>query len=338
MNQMPSIPSDFQLIEAARSGHDGAWQELIARHEPTIRNTVAQRSIVVRPSVTVALDGLRSSLPVHSAEGERAVRSFRPRAIAAVTDGHYGPARSHAVEDCIADDERLLADAFARLPEPWQTVLWHIHVEQQTAAEVSPLVGRTAIEVTQLLSTAERGLVDAYLHEYLRAADFDSATHEVVPLLGGYVRAVLPPHEQRLVDAHLDDDLAQTSRTDGCRHHGPDESRRLIGVARSVPQVLPAAIAPAITGVSVERHRAALGTATRAFGSAAMSADRSDRVRRAIVIGSAVAVLLALIGVVLLVRQPFDSDDSRTPDTMSTDARLGGPFGGVDAYALTGDS
>lgn len=337
MNDSPSLPSDCQLVGATRCGNDAAWQELMARHESAIRRAVAGSSRTVRRSITVALDGLRGSLSGHPAEGEKSVRAFRPRAIAAVTDGAFGPASFDSGIDLVDDDGRLLASAFARLPEPWQTVLWHIHVERQTAAEVSPLVGRSVIAVTELLSTAERGLVDAYLAEYLRAADLADESREIVPLLGGYLRGALAPHEQRIVEVHLHDDLAQAGGEDGIRHHAAGDSRRLMEVARSLPETLPPAIAPGITGMSVEHHREALGTATRAFGSAAMSADRSDRFRRAIVIGSAVAVLLALIGVAFLVRPPFDDDSDGSPTTSSHEWHRG-PFDRVDAYDVNGDS
>jgi len=312
MNGIPTLPSDRQLVDAARSGHDAAWDELMERHEPSIRSVLPQRGRNGQRFVSQALDDFRDTLDEPAApEGEEAIRAFRPRAIAAVTGGSYGPSSIEPTVERIADDRRLLATAFGRLPEPWQTVLWHTHVEQLTAAEVSPLVGRTVNEVTELLSTAERGLIDAYLLEYQEADDFDEKSAALIPLLGGYVRSSLPAHEQRLVEAHLADDAAgDVDPATGLRRHGADDSRRLIEVASSVPESLAPAIAPGITGMSVEAHRAALGTATRSFGTAAMSAERSDRVRRAVVVGSVIAVVLVLVGVAYLVRQPFDNDDT----------------------------
>ena len=38
----------------------------------------------------------------------------------------------------------LAARAFARLPERWQTVLWHTEVEQECPADVAPVLGLTA--------------------------------------------------------------------------------------------------------------------------------------------------------------------------------------------------
>ncbi len=322
MNGTPTLPSDRQLVDAARSGHDAAWHELMGRHELAIRSVLPQRGRSGRRFVTQALDDFRATLIEQApAEGQVAIRAFRPRAIAAVTDGSYGPASVDPTVERIADDRQLLATAFGRLPEPWQTVLWHTHVEQLTAAEVSPLVGRTVNEVTELLSTAERGLIDAYLLEYREAGDFDEQSAALIPLLSGSVRSSLPAHEQRLIEAHLADDaVGHVDPATGARHHGADDSRRLIAVASSLSDVLAPAIAPGITGTSVEAQRAALGTATRTFGSAAMSAERSDRVRRAVVVGSAIAVVLVLVGVAYLVRQPFDDDDSTSTSVAATTA------------------
>jgi hypothetical protein len=316
MNETPPLPSDRQLVDAARSGHDAAWNELVERHEAAVRSVVPQRGRSGRRIVSQSLDELRRSLNDQTpAEGEEAIRAFRPRAIAAVTGGMYGPGSVDPAVDRIDDDRQLLATAFARLPEPWQTVIWHSHVERLKAAEVSPLVGRTVNEVTELLSTAERGLTDAYLLEYLEAGNFDDESAELIPLLSGYVRSALPALEQRRVQTHLEDDVAGHVAADGVRHHGADDSRRLIEVASTLPEALPPAIAPGITGLSLEAHRAALGTASRSFGAAQLSADRSDRVRRAVVVGSAVAVVLALVAVAYLVRQPFDNDDVDTSPT-----------------------
>jgi hypothetical protein len=312
MNGTPPLPSDRQLVDAARSGHDAAWHELMERHGPSIRSVLPQRGRSGQRFISQALDDFRETLDEPTPpEGEVAIRAFRPRALAAVTGGSYGPASVDPAVERIPDDRRELATAFGRHPEPWQTGLWHTCVERFTAAEVSPLVGRTANEVTELLSTAERGLVDAYLLEYQAADDFDEQSAALIPLLSGYVRSSLPAHEQRIVEAHLADDAAgDIDPATGIRHHGADDSRRLIEVASSVPELLAPAIAPGITGMSVEAHRAALGTATRSFGTAAMSAERSNRVRRAVVVGSVIAVVLVLVGVAYLVRQPFDNDDT----------------------------
>ena len=64
-------------------------------------------------------------------------------------------------------DSTLAARAFHRLPERWQTVLWHTEVEQESPAEVAPLLGLTPNGVAALAYRAREGLRQAYLQEHL---------------------------------------------------------------------------------------------------------------------------------------------------------------------------
>lgn len=156
----PALPSDRQLFAAVTRGSDAAWDELLARHLGPLRGSL--RGWRERRALDSALVDLRDELisAGEVAEGEPAVRSFRPRVIAAVFGGSYGPGTSSAV-----DGAEVLATAFARLPEPWQTVLWHRTVEHLDDAAIAPLVGRPADAVAGLLAEAQRGLTHAFLVE-----------------------------------------------------------------------------------------------------------------------------------------------------------------------------
>lgn len=315
------LPSDRQLVDAARTGHEAAWAELMSRHEASIRAVLPKRS--KQRSVARALAALRDDLHDESSVGDESVRAFRPRAFASYTKGAYGPVALGAVvpgEPDPGDDRQLLARAFGRLPEPWQTVLWHTYVEQLSAAEVSPLVGRTVNEVGELIATAERGLTDAFLQEYIESSPLDPAAATMVAMLGGFVRESLPPHQHRLVEDHLAQLPSPSVGDDGAEaefRHTSDDSRRLIAVASSLPTLLPPAIAPGITGLSVEQLRAALGTTTRSFGTEKMVETQASRFSRAVVIGSAAAVVLVLLGVALLVRQANSAPDGATASVTS---------------------
>ncbi|MFK7919808.1 MAG: RNA polymerase sigma factor [Ilumatobacter sp.] len=320
MTDKPMLPSDRQLVDAARVDHEAAWQELLKRHESSVTSVITGRRRGNNRSVAAAFETLRGDL-ANAGEGVEAVRSFRPRAIAAVTGGSYGPGAAE-VELAPNGDEVLLARAFARLPEPWQTVLWHVYVEQLTSAEVSPLVGRSTNDIPDLITTAERGLVDAFAIEVLHASDLDDETAAIVPLLSGYVRDALPPNDHRRVSQYLESNTPGTER-----------SRAIMLLATSLADALPPAVAPGITGLTVHEHRKRLGTIDRAFGAATLLANRSDRVRRAVLVGVAAAVVLTLIGVGLLVRQPFvNDDDVVAPET------TGEPVPTTDADALGGDT
>ncbi|MFN3256849.1 MAG: RNA polymerase sigma factor [Ilumatobacter sp.] len=346
MTSIPTLPSDRQLVGAVRSGSDAAWNELTGRHVPSVRAIVRGRR--ARRMIDQRLADLRAAIERgdDSAEGDPAVRAFRPRVLAALSGGQYGPGGRSNGQDrdqnrehrdgavCLDDlddlddetDEMLLAVAFARLPEPWQTVLWHTHVERLTAAEISPLVGRTAIDVAELLHTAERGLIDAFLLEYVAARPLDADVAKLVPLLGGYVRRALPRHDEGRVEVHLASDEGASSR-------------RLVEMISAIDAVLPPAVSPGVTGVSVDEQRRAIGTATRTFGADVLSSDRSSRVRRATMLGAVAAVVVVLVGAVFLVRRPFDNASTfatitQPPpaDTTDIDPReVPGPTDGGDA-------
>ncbi len=319
----PILPSDRQLVDAARHGHDAAWQELMERHRGSILVVLGARRRSARLHATDRIEDLRKGLTdadPREREGAEAIRAFRPRAIAEVTGGTFGPAAASQVDD---DPQVLLARAFGRLPEPWQAVLWHSHVEQLSAAEVSPLVGRATSDVTDLVATAERGLVDAYALEVLEACEVDDETAAVIPMLGGYVRDALPPHDQRRVERRL------AAAADDPAPSGATLVSDMLTLVRRLPDVLPDAVAPGLTGLSVAEHRERLGTTDRSFGTATLFANRSDRARRAIVLGSVAAVVLALVGVASLARQSSDEplgaptsaqpvEDPTTPSTPPT--------------------
>ena len=109
MNSTPTLPSDRQLVDAARSGHDAAWHELMGRHEPAIRSVLPHRGRSGRRFVTQGLEAFRSTLEQQPpAEGREAIRAFRPRAMAAITGGSYGPGSLDPGVDRI-DDELTLA-------------------------------------------------------------------------------------------------------------------------------------------------------------------------------------------------------------------------------------
>src|SRR6516165_4260750 len=101
-----------------------------------------------------------------------------------------------------SEDARLVAAAFASLPERWQMVLWHTEVEGRPAAEVAPLLGIAPNAVAALAYRAREGLRQAYLQAHLQLPPPD-ACRETVTKLGAYVRDGLSARDRRKVDEHL---------------------------------------------------------------------------------------------------------------------------------------
>jgi hypothetical protein len=64
-------------------------------------------------------------------------------------------------------ESSVAARAFRRLPERWRTVLWLTEVEQESPAEVAPLLGLSPNAVAALAYRAREGPAPAYLQEHL---------------------------------------------------------------------------------------------------------------------------------------------------------------------------
>nr|WP_246300558.1 sigma-70 family RNA polymerase sigma factor [Actinopolyspora biskrensis] len=112
-------------------------------------------------------------------------------------------------DTAVAGLERSLAtQAFHRIPERWQTVLWHLEVEGQSPAEVAPLLGLTPNGVSALAYRAREGLRQAYLQVHL--ASLESSGQDLdrcrttVERLGAWTRRGLSKRETAQVDTHLD--------------------------------------------------------------------------------------------------------------------------------------
>lgn len=232
MDAEQPLPSDGQLAVAARDGVAEAWAELELRHG-RIAGAVSRRLYGRhgKSRTRIGLDELRAEL-LHGSgvvvdERNRALRAFRPRCIAAVTDGGFLDAASSPT-----DEAQLLASTFASLPEPWQAALWHHHVDLEPASAFTDVVGRTKANTDLLIDRATDDLVDAFVDE-LRIAGIE-------------------------VDAS-----------------GLHDRRNNIGV------LLPEALVPRITTLSVADYRSAIGAESTLAPSAvaapeAAPTDRAD--------------------------------------------------------------
>jgi RNA polymerase sigma factor (sigma-70 family) len=106
-------------------------------------------------------------------------------------------------------ESRLAARAFTRLPERWRTVLWRTEVEQESPAEVAPLLGLTPNGVSALAYRAREGLRQAYLLEHLSNGVLDphlgtEGHRATVDRLGAWARSGLSARQRALVNSHLE--------------------------------------------------------------------------------------------------------------------------------------
>jgi RNA polymerase sigma factor (sigma-70 family) len=288
-------PSDAELIEAVRKGTMSAYGPLYERHVASAYNLARQLSRspaeaddLVAEAFAKVLDTLRAGRGPDSA--------FRAYLLTALRHTAYDKTRrdrklqlsddvstvSGVSEDAVSEEfddpavaglERsLAAQAFARLPERWQAVLWHTEIEGQSPGEVAPILGLTANGVSALAYRAREGLRQAYLQVHL-AETSDRSCRAAAERLGAWTRGGLAKREKAQVEAHLDT----------C-----DRCRALAAELADVNGAMRLFVAPVVLGIGAVGYLATTGitkvatitaaaTAGGAAGSAAGAATAGPR-------------------------------------------------------------
>ncbi|MGW3964121.1 sigma-70 family RNA polymerase sigma factor [Amycolatopsis sp. NPDC005003] len=260
--------SDAELIAEVRSGKLESYGTLYERHTGAARNLARQlaRSSseaddLVSEAFAKVLDTLRG--------GKGPDTAFRAYLLTALRHTAYdrtrkerrvdlnedmsevGGAAAEALtvpfsDTAVAGLERTMAaKAFARLPERWQAVLWHTEIEQQSPAEVAPLLGLTANGVSALAYRAREGLRQAYLQVHLQE-NAEERCRACAERLGAWTRDGLSKRERAQVESHLDE----------C-----DRCRALAAELADVNGGLRAIIAPIVLGGAALGYLATIGAA-----------------------------------------------------------------------------
>ena len=147
---------------------------------------------------------------------------------------HIGTLAAAADESGLRSESTLLAQAFATLPERWQTVLWHTSVEDDSTVEVGRVLGITPSAVAALAYRAREGLRQAYLSAHIADTD-DPSCQQVRENLAAYSRDRLGARDTRTIEEHLD----------GC-----SACRAVLADLRGITSDLPALLIPALLGSS----------------------------------------------------------------------------------------
>ena len=274
-------PSDAELIDAVRKGTTSAYGSLYERHVASAYNLARQLSRspaeaddLVSEAFAKVLDTLRGGRGPDSA--------FRAYLLTALRHNAYDKTRrdrkvelsddvstvSGVKQDAVSEqfsdtavaglERSLAAQAFARLPERWQAVLWHTEIEGQSPAEVAPILGLTANGVSALAYRAREGLRQAYLQVHL-AQTTDRRCRATAERLGAWTRSGLAKREKAQVEAHLDE----------C-----DRCRALAAELADVNGAMRGFIAPLVLGVGAAGYLAIAGgkiTTVSVIGAAAAS-------------------------------------------------------------------
>jgi RNA polymerase sigma factor (sigma-70 family) len=303
MNQMHRLGSDLsalsdaELITSSRAGSDAAFAVLYSRHAGSAR--AAARSLGASRSdvddlVAEAFTRVLSALQ----RGAGPEVAFRPYLMTCVRNAWYDKARKDGRVDVPGDvpedinlallnvppdseDARMVAAAFASLPERWQMVLWHTEVEGRPAAEVGPLLGLAPNAVAALAYRAREGLRQAYLQAHLQLPPPD-ACRDTITKLGAYVRDGLSARDRRKVDAHLKD----------C-----ERCTAVLLELQEVSTSLRGVLLPVLLGVAGTAFLANLGGGGAAVLALLRWRPRTPATQAGVVAATAAAVVAGVVGV-----------------------------------------
>ncbi|MFE2726839.1 sigma-70 family RNA polymerase sigma factor [Kitasatospora sp. NPDC059327] len=216
--------SDERLTARARAGDESAVAELFERHHSavtayarTLTRTSGAAEDLASEAFTLTLRAVRGGGGPQQSWRRYLLTVARNTAISwsaaqrrTLLTADFGDWADRQDESLSPDEallagaeHRLVAAAYAGLPERWRTVLWHAVVERQSPERIAPLLGLTPSGVSSLVSRAREGLREAYLSAHVRqAASPECRAH--AERLVALVRRPGRRHPKSVV-RHLDD-------------------------------------------------------------------------------------------------------------------------------------
>jgi RNA polymerase sigma factor (sigma-70 family) len=290
----PTEPSDAELIAAVRAGDREAYGVLWARHESAARNLAGQiaKSSDVDELVSESFYRLLRALD----SGGGPDGAFRPYLLSTLRRVNIDTGRGyHQRVSLTADDTDLegtpgasAADitleqgeqsaawmAWASLPESSRTLLWHMIVEEETPAQIAPLLGTTPNGVSSRAVRAKERLRQAYLQQHVRLADTEQCEWTRLRV-GEYVRNALSKRERDAVERHLKD----------CK-----KCKAVFGEISDVNETMKVLVAPIILGGAAVGYLHAIGAT---HGMHLLAARRLIRPS----VGAGTAAAVAVVGIV----------------------------------------
>lgn len=213
----PVERSDLDLIMLTRSGDEGAFGELWARHyHAGIR---AARSITQNhdPEDMVQEAFTRIFKAIRGDHGPREVfRAYLYMVLRSVSmswsNSEYS---SEAIEELQESqqpaysfegqllDGAITSQAFATLKPEWRSVLWYLEVEGMTPREVAPILGMSANATSALAYRAKEGLRSSWLQAHLNSDRAEPECKWSVERIGSYNRGSLAARDKNKLESHL---------------------------------------------------------------------------------------------------------------------------------------
>ncbi len=314
--------SDAELIAAVRIGDDAAFAVLWQRHEAAALRLARQVTSPSNAEDLVSESFARLLRVLQKGGGPDG--AFRPYLFATMRRLNIDNARSYGQRVALTDDDTDLetepassaADvaaanaensaawrAWASLPEASRTLLWHLLVEEETPAQIAPLIGTSANGVSSRAVRARERLRQAFLQEHV--ADAANEQCRVTrSRLGEYVRDALSARDRAMVQAHLDE----------C-----DSCPAVLFEITNVNQTMRAVIAPVVIGgVPLSAYLGGSMHAVAAVGTVKLiGAKLGSTAGKGILAGTGVVAIGAIIAGALV---GFNPGHSPAADAMAPSA------------------
>lgn len=298
------LKSDAELIAAVREGDTASYGVLYERHliaakraASCLANSAAEREDLVADAFTRVLRALR--------DGNGPNEEFRAYLLVTMRNAAISTSRGASVSlypdvpeifmptrtggDPVVNkwDAMTAAAAFASLPERWRTVLWHTEVEEETPAEIAPLLGMRPNGVAALAYRAREGLRQAYLRAHL--PDVESRECQAtVAKLAGWVRRSVPVPLGRKISKHL-------AVCADCRAR--------VDTLTRVNQELRASVAPILLGASFAAAYVPVAAASSGAAAGAVAA-------KTLLAKAAMVAVIAATAVTTMASAPHAGDDA----------------------------
>lgn len=287
-------PSDAELIVAVRAGDDSAFGALWQRHEGAALRLARQ---IARPSNAEDLVSEAFARVLRAMrDGGGPDGAFRPYLFSTLRRINIDLGRSYhqrmvlTGEDSDLESELVASaadtvminaeqgaawQAWQSLPESTRTLLWHLIIEEESPAQIAPLLGTTPNGVSSRAVRARERLRQAFLQQHAaEATEEDCRVNR--QRLGEYVRDALSARDRAEVQAHLD----------GC-----DRCRAALFDIADVNQTLRVVIAPIVLGTTAAggAYLAASGTGSSSSAAAVPGGSGSGAVSGGVAAASVVA-------------------------------------------------
>lgn len=313
-------PGDAELISSVRLGDPSAFGVLYQRHAAAVTSVAryyANDDFSADDLVSEAFERTFVALRdgggpdvsfrayIYTAVRRLAFERTQKARRTHVTDDFSAFEVPEVVSDPAVDsfENRLVAGAFAGLPERWQAVLWYLEVEGLRPPEVAILLGLTANGVSALAYRAREGLREAYLQAHISTEARDPECDRLRGKLGAYVNGTLAARDTSKVDAHV---------------RGCEECATIVAELRDDGHGLRAIVAPIILGGAAAAGLLASWPTPAATASVVRPARGHSVVGAVVAVAAAVAAVAGVATVLALTSAPTDAPphaDSPPPAT-----------------------